>query len=397
MQWRCHDCFGEPVFCTNCIQARHSCHPFHRISRWDGTCFIRSSLSKAGLTLNLGHNGDLCPRYILQVSRQGFKTPVTLRGPSGRQEATRNNPRLGRPHFTAQPTAPDPAGELSFSKAGNNDPGPADEIDIFFSSHTRARPSAGNELLEVEGSVTEEGAPVAPLLGNDPGSNRLPATLDTSSPAVNSASRPKPEVGVETPVVFGDIDITGDPFFANESEEEDDWKSVETGGVPLKPMRGDKKLDSLQCPMLTVVDIGGVHELRTRFCRCHDLKENPLHKQLLAMGLYPASTEKTRTVFTFRVLDHFDLSNLEGKIPSYKYYEILKRLTSNAFPDMVPDRYRELMRCLRQWRDLQARRRAGHPFESVSSLKPGSLALFCPACPQPGVNLPDDWKSDPQQ
>ena len=22
----------------------------------------------------------------------------------------------------------------------------------------------------------------------------------------------------------------------------------------------------------------------------------------------------------------------------------------------------------------------------------GSMAIFCPACPQPGVNLPGDWK-----
>ncbi|KAH9022825.1 hypothetical protein EDB85DRAFT_1871170, partial [Lactarius pseudohatsudake] len=22
----------------------------------------------------------------------------------------------------------------------------------------------------------------------------------------------------------------------------------------------------------------------------------------------------------------------------------------------------------------------------------GSMAIFCPACPQPGINLPDDWK-----
>lgn len=24
----------------------------------------------------------------------------------------------------------------------------------------------------------------------------------------------------------------------------------------------------------------------------------------------------------------------------------------------------------------------------------GDLALFCPACPQPGINLPPDWKDD---
>ena len=27
----------------------------------------------------------------------------------------------------------------------------------------------------------------------------------------------------------------------------------------------------------------------------------------------------------------------------------------------------------------------------------GELALFCPACPQPGINLPDNWKEDARQ
>lgn len=27
---------------------------------------------------------------------------------------------------------------------------------------------------------------------------------------------------------------------------------------------------------------------------------------------------------------------------------------------------------------------------------PAELALFCPACPQPGINLPTDWKKDPR-
>ena len=115
------------------------------------------------------------------------------------------------------------------------------------------------------------------------------------------------------------------------------------------------------------------------------------------MGLYHSTTARTRTAFTFRVLEDFDLSNLEGKVTALKYYDKLKRLTFNAFPHMVPDRYRELMRALRQWRDLAARRRAGLPFESGESLKPGGLALFCPACPQPGVNLPEGWEKDSEK
>jgi hypothetical protein len=32
-----------------------------------------------------------------------------------------------------------------------------------------------------------------------------------------------------------------------------------------------------------------------------------------------------------------------------------------------------------------------------NSTADGSLAIFCPACPQPGINLPSDWKDSPQQ
>jgi hypothetical protein len=27
----------------------------------------------------------------------------------------------------------------------------------------------------------------------------------------------------------------------------------------------------------------------------------------------------------------------------------------------------------------------------------GNLAYFCPACPQPEINLPDDWKNHPDR
>ena len=37
----------------------------------------------------------------------------------------------------------------------------------------------------------------------------------------------------------------------------------------------------------------------------------------------------------------------------------------------------------------------GH--EKKAELQPGSLAIFCPACPQPGINLPDKWNQDPKR
>jgi hypothetical protein len=53
----------------------------------------------------------------------------------------------------------------------------------------------------------------------------------------------------------------------------------------------------------------------------------------------------------------------------------------------------ELMRVSRQWRDLINRKRFGwaHKKPEPDGLE-GSLALFCPACPQPGINLEENWK-----
>ena len=55
------------------------------------------------------------------------------------------------------------------------------------------------------------------------------------------------------------------------------------------------------------------------------------------------------------------------------------------------------MRVSRQWRylDLQARFGFGHDREKVPGN--GDLAEFCPACPQPGINIPDNWKELPNQ
>jgi hypothetical protein len=52
------------------------------------------------------------------------------------------------------------------------------------------------------------------------------------------------------------------------------------------------------------------------------------------------------------------------------------------------------MRVSRQWRNLENRKQAGFGHDQCKDLRPGDLAIFCPACPQPGLNLPDDWEHD---
>ena len=44
-----------------------------------------------------------------------------------------------------------------------------------------------------------------------------------------------------------------------------------------------------------------------------------------------------------------------------------------------------------------ARINSGLGHEEKAELQPGGLAIFCPACPQPGINLPKGWDQDPKR
>ena len=55
------------------------------------------------------------------------------------------------------------------------------------------------------------------------------------------------------------------------------------------------------------------------------------------------------------------------------------------------------MQVSRQYRDLLNRKRFGFGHDTDRTPGPGDLALFCPACPQPGVNLPIGWENDREQ
>lgn len=65
---------------------------------------------------------------------------------------------------------------------------------------------------------------------------------------------------------------------------------------------------------------------------------------------------------------------------------------------MLQDRYSELMCMVREWRHLKMLKRAGrgHNSRGVSATQEGECAVICPACPQPGKNIPDDWRDAPE-
>ncbi|KAG2085886.1 uncharacterized protein F5147DRAFT_748656 [Suillus discolor] len=166
-----------------------------------------------------------------------------------------------------------------------------------------------------------------------------------------------------------------------------DWEDVDE--PVYEPSDGSSAIPDL--PFLhgkectTVVDRSGVHSLMIGYCKCPNACT--LDKQLFAMGMFPASFSRPKSAFTFSVLDGFLLDNLECGTSAINYYSKLRRKTSSIFPHLVPDWYRELMRVGRQWRQLKLLKWNGLAHEKRQPAS-SELALFCPACPQPRINVP---------
>ncbi|KAG1866103.1 hypothetical protein F4604DRAFT_1881801 [Suillus subluteus] len=142
---------------------------------------------------------------------------------------------------------------------------------------------------------------------------------------------------------------------------------------------------------LVIMHSTGVYSHHVSWCQCPGA-EKDRHLHLLKAKLFPASITRPQSAFTFNVLDNFLIDALECKTSAMSFYQKLRRFTNNAFPDKIPDRYRELMHVSRIWRDLVNRKMFGFEHQTDRSPGPGDLALYCPACPQPGINLPPSWK-----
>uniref|UniRef100_A0A8H8CEU4 CxC2-like cysteine cluster KDZ transposase-associated domain-containing protein n=2 Tax=Psilocybe cubensis TaxID=181762 RepID=A0A8H8CEU4_PSICU len=369
--WRCCQCFGSRILCSECLRRNHQFTPFHRVEKWTGLYFRPGALWEVGVKLYLGHNGKRCP-YPTDPSHLGWDGGNNSSGSHGH--------------------------------GGNNSP-------VFEDEH-------GLDL--------------------DP----LPASNDQESFTAQLLADPEVPHLVEL----------------DDGDDEDDDLFEEVDTTYLDQPR-PKAADNNGIPFKAIVHTSGVHYLPVRTCTCRSVRLPSIDLQYLEMGLFAASFENVQTVFTVEVLEDFRMDNLECKTSAYQYYQKLRRLTSPAFPKKVLNRYRELRRLSREYRDLVLRRQygEGHTREAVvpyyrhchdsspermginvsdpidggsdspsqevgMSTDPslghggldgppvpqmtrtedhpevedrrGKLALFCPACPQPGINLPDTWIDD---
>ncbi|KAF8218629.1 hypothetical protein L208DRAFT_1349316 [Tricholoma matsutake] len=143
--------------------------------------------------------------------------------------------------------------------------------------------------------------------------------------------------------------------------------------------------------ILVIVHDNGVHHLPVQWCQCPG--HLPEDIQALDLQFFPASFKRVRTLFSFQGLDAFLAENQECKSSAWHYYQKLRRFMSGSFPHIVPDRYRELLRCTRQYQNIKHVKWHGFGHD-VQPPGLGELSVWCPACPQPGVNISEDWEQD---
>ncbi|KAJ7787465.1 hypothetical protein B0H14DRAFT_2399414 [Mycena olivaceomarginata] len=146
-----------------------------------------------------------------------------------------------------------------------------------------------------------------------------------------------------------------------------------------------------------VIHTNGIHNVAVYFCGCVDESIVGLcRQQLLRRSWYPATHKEPQTCTMFRALELFHVMTLQGKVTTYDFYTGLEKLTTKSGLVKVKDRYKAFMWTMRQWRHLVMLKHGGRGNNGdrlVAETKPGELAVVCPACPQPGVNLPADWES----
>ncbi|KAJ7858652.1 hypothetical protein B0H14DRAFT_3085047 [Mycena olivaceomarginata] len=140
-----------------------------------------------------------------------------------------------------------------------------------------------------------------------------------------------------------------------------------------------------------IIHTNGIHEVGLDFCSCGAAEDHDV--QLLRARLYPATTTNPATAATFAVLRDFHLLSLEAKCSAHHFYNKLARQTNNSGVFQPRTRYNEFRRMTRHGRG------AATPLTEIPGTKPGECVLLCPACPQPGKNLPEDgsWRNAPRE
>ena len=165
---------------------------------------------------------------------------------------------------------------------------------------------------------------------------------------------------------------------------------------------------------LMVFDLSRVHRLVVWYSSCGGFGDNvPKHIQLfcvhwfpvMIVHWFPVMIVRLLTTFTFNLLNFFHKLQNQNKCNPYNFYHTIIRRTDAAGLDPVivgstvatlhyllisslQHQYNKFTLAFHIWSHLQILKRAGsnHCSSSDDPTSDGSVAIACPACPQPGRN-----------
>ncbi|KAJ7912879.1 hypothetical protein B0H13DRAFT_2326934 [Mycena leptocephala] len=179
------------------------------------------------------------------------------------------------------------------------------------------------------------------------------------------------------------------------------FKKIPLASLGLRVQLGHSPLTCCTVPepskaRFVMLHTNGIHEVLVDFCGCERTKAAGPHEiQLLRAGWFPATHERPHTAATFAVLDQFHQETLQAKVTMYDFYGVLEKLTNNVGVK-PPDRYAEFIRlCKEYWHSMMLKhsgRSPAYDSSGAEGTKSGELAIECPACPRPGINLPEGWE-----
>ncbi|KAH9478965.1 hypothetical protein JR316_0009428 [Psilocybe cubensis] len=172
----------------------------------------------------------------------------------------------------------------------------------------------------------------------------------------------------------------------------DFWHTTECPDCKIRSAHPPRPAE-YRCQECFTPDLHPFH--RIEYCNCS--RAIPHHLQLLRRGLYPASQITIKTCASFELLTLLHKLALTTKASTYDFYRCLEKMTTNTGMNTPPSRYRALFQMVLQWRHLQMLKWAGrgHDPSGAAGTADGELAIKCPSCPHPEINLPDDWESAP--
>ncbi|KAI6004158.1 hypothetical protein EDD15DRAFT_2385219 [Pisolithus albus] len=133
----------------------------------------------------------------------------------------------------------------------------------------------------------------------------------------------------------------------------------------------------------TVIDSHGIHPVAVDYCDCKSVK----------ISWFPATAVNPRSATTFRLLQEFQLLSFESKVSAYEFYQSLAHNSDDN------GRYESFICSIREWHHLRMLKWSGrcHDPAGILNTASGECAVRCPACPHPGINLPNGWENTPPE